>query len=170
MKRLGLGGSRPDPARPSGTSGGEPTLIQYLVNPNLIPPEPVDYGGHRDEVDAFIASLALMRADEVAQVHRQGLAAGAAGSQRWAEVVGRIVASAGEHGLQLGRVAAQRRASNASAASPGRVGNQAVVTDYCAGVWAEVLVLRDHLPDQVIAIAFEPWLEVLWAPEWLRPE
>jgi len=42
-----------------------------------------------------------------------------------------------------------------------------VVADSCAGVWAEVLVLRDYMPRDVIATAFEPWRDVLEAPLWL---
>jgi hypothetical protein len=30
-----------------------------------------------------------------------------------------------------------------------------------------VLVLRDHLPAASAALAFEPWKDVLQAPEWL---
>ncbi|HYO44360.1 MAG TPA: hypothetical protein VES19_14275 [Candidatus Limnocylindrales bacterium] len=118
-------------------------------------------------METFIASLAMMNQDEVATVHKQGLASGAHRSPRWAEVEGHIVAAANIHGLELGRIAAQRRASNASSAGKGRAGNQWVVTDFCAGAWAEVLVLRDFLPTEVRAVAFEPWQGVLQAPDWL---
>lgn len=167
FKRLGSHGPGPA-ARPAGKPGAGPSeALKYALNPTLIPPEPVDYGGHRDEVEAFIASLGQMNAAEVANVHQRGLASGAHTSPRWAEVASQIVAQASVHHLELGRIAAQRRASQASAASSGRSGNQWVVTDYCAGVWAEVLVLRDHLPRQIVATAFEPWQDVLQAPDWL---
>jgi hypothetical protein len=159
----------PDPAQgPAGKPGLAPSeALKYALNPTLIPPEPVDYGGHRDEVEAFIASLGQMNATEVANVHHRGLASGAHMSPRWAEVAGQIVAQASVHQLGLGRIAAQRRASQASASSSGRAGNQWVVTDYCAGVWAEVLVLREYLPRQIVTTAFGPWEDVLQAPDWL---
>jgi hypothetical protein len=167
IKRLGIGKPKSDPEHPRATSGGASGALKYVLNPTLVPPEPVDYGGHRGEVETFIASLALMNPDEVAMVHKQGLASGAHMSPRWAEVEGHVVAAASIHGLELGRIAAQRRASNASAAGQGRADNRWVVTDFCAGVWAEVLVLRDFLPMEIRAIAFEPWQDVLQAPDWL---
>jgi len=104
---------------------------------------------------------------EVAQVHQQGLTSGAARSDLWTLVVAHIVAQASIRGLGKTIAAAQHRASSASSNCPGRVSNQYVVADSCAGVWAEVLVLRDYMPRDVIATAFEPWRDVLEAPLWL---
>jgi len=168
MKELGIRGSTSGPEHEPPGSVSAPGALKYLLNPTLLPPEPVDYGGHRADVDTFIESLGLMNQDEVAKVHRQGMTSGAHMSRRWAEVEGHIVAQASTHGLELGRIAAQRRASNASASGQGRAGNHWVVTDFCAGVWAEVLVLRGFLPMEVRAVAFEPWQDVLEAPPWLQ--
>jgi hypothetical protein len=94
IKRLGIGKPKSDPEHPRATSGGASGALKYVLNPTLVPPEPVDYGGHRGEVETFIASLALMNPDEVAMVHKQGLASGAHMSPRWAEVEGHVVAAA----------------------------------------------------------------------------
>jgi hypothetical protein len=135
--------------------------------PAPIPLEGVDYGSHGDELELFLTSLGMMNEAEAARVHQQGLASGAQASSRWAELEAHLIVGAGQHGLGAARVAAQRRAEAAAAASAGRAGNRWVVTDYCAGVWAEVLVLRDHLPGKVRRVAFEPWRDVLQEPDWL---
>jgi Domain of unknown function (DUF4328) len=127
----------------------------------------VDLGPHSPEVGEFIESLGMMNRDEASRVHRQGLASGAGGGARWASVDRQLDAAAATSGLGSARVEAQRRAERASARSDARVGNRFVIEDECAGVWAAVLVLRDHLDRATAAMAFEPWENVLVAPDWL---
>jgi hypothetical protein len=130
-------------------------------------PELPELGPHAAEVEGFIQSLGMMNRDEAGRVHRQGLASGAAGGSRWASLDRQLDAAAAASGLGPARLEARRRATRASARSDARLGNRYVIADECAGVWAAVLVLRDHLDRATAAMAFEPWEDVLVQPEWL---
>jgi hypothetical protein len=148
----------------------DPAVLAALAHPDYIPPEPIDYGGHRDEVDDFVASVGLMNRAEVARVQRQAAASGVRISARWTDVVAALDRVAAEHGLEIGRVAAHHRADKASRSSPGRFGNDHAVADYAAGMWAEVLVLRDHLDGKTVRTVFEPWDGVLEPADWMDVE
>jgi hypothetical protein len=160
----------PPPLVPPRPVAPDSATIRGLYHPDFIPPEPVDYGGHRDEVDAFIESVGAMDRAEVARVARQGVASGATMSRRWAEVEAHLAYAAAQNGLEIGRIAARHRADAASRSSVGRMGNGSVMTDFCAGVWAEVIVLRDHLETRIVDVAFEPWQGVLAPADWMVGE
>ena len=146
----------------------DPAVMAALYHPDYIPPEPIDYAGHRDEVDVFVEAVGAMNRSEAARVHRQAVASGATMSRRWAEVEAQLAAAAAQHGLEIGRIAAHHRADKALRLSPARFGNQYGLADYCAGIWAEVVVLRDHLESRIVKLAFEPWDGVLAPPEWMQ--
>lgn len=144
------------------TRSEQPRRVEVAPSPDL-----PDLGQHTSEVEAFIASLGMMNRDEAGRVHRQGLASGAGGGSRWASLDRQLDGAAVASGLGPARLEAQRRATRASARSDARLGNRYVIADECAGVWAAVLVLRDHLPRATAAMAFEPWEDVLVRPAWL---
>jgi hypothetical protein len=158
------------PSDPPAPFAPDRAVLAALAHPDYIPPEPIDYGGHRDEVDAFIASVGLMNRSEVARVQRQAATSGVRMSARWTDVISALDRAAAEHGLEIGRVAAHHRADKASRSIAGRFGNDHSVTDYAAGIWAEVLVLRDHLDEEAVHTAFEPWDGVLAPADWMEAE
>jgi hypothetical protein len=122
------------------------------------------------ELDAFIESLALMNRDEAAAVNRLALASGIFGGSQWGTLIRELDSAAAASRLEAERAVARGAASRASSRSPARVGNRYLATDEAAAVWAEVIVLHDHLPDDAIDAAFEPWRDVLMPPAWLRGE
>jgi hypothetical protein len=162
--KLGAQSLLGDEVRPADSSP-LPDALRAGEHPSL--PEPPELGPHAAEVEAFIESLGIMNRDEAGRVHRQGLASGAGGGSRWASLDRQVDSAAAASGLGPARLEAQRRATRASARSDARLGNRYVIADECAGVWAAVLVLRDHLPRPTAAMAFEPWEDVLVRPEWL---
>ena len=152
----GSGGA--EPARPaSGTAAAQVDDI-------------LDLGPHAAELEAFIETLGLVNRDEVGRVHRQGLSSGLAGGTRGAILTRALDAAAAASQWHVARDEARSLASRASARSPGRVSNRYMVADECAGLWAEVIVLRDHLPLEAMELAFEPWQDVLVRPAWLGGE
>jgi hypothetical protein len=158
----------PDPAEDlSAPPGLLPLAEPPRRDDHPLAPELPELGPHAAEVEPFIESLGMMNRDEAGRVHRQGLASGAGGGSRWASLDRQLDAAATASGLEPARLEAQRRATRASARSDARFGNRYVIADECAGVWAAVLVLRDHLDRATAAMAFEPWEDVLVRPEWL---
>ena len=149
-------GSRPPPpVSPAAAAGAEGVL---------------DLGPHAADVEAFIETLGLMNRDELGHVHRQGLASGLAGGTRGASLTRALDTAAAASQLHAARDEARSLASRTSLRSPGRVGNRYIVADECAGLWAAVIVLRDHLPLEAMELAFEPWQDVLVRPAWLGGE
>src|SRR5690348_16744892 len=57
-------GQKPQAVTDTGSFTPDPAVLAALAHPDYIPREPVDYGAHRDEVEAFVASLGLMNRSE----------------------------------------------------------------------------------------------------------